>query len=83
MAGRQAVMGSLFLDEGFGSLDEETLRTAMDVISSLTSDGKLIGIISHVEAMRERIPAQIHVEPGDMGRSRLRGPGVRACSGAN
>ncbi|MBD5642080.1 MAG: AAA family ATPase [Desulfovibrio sp.] len=83
MAGRQAVMGSLFLDEGFGSLDEETLRTAMDVISSLTSDGKLIGIISHVEAMKERIPAQIHVEPGDMGRSRLRGPGVRACSGAN
>lgn len=76
MAGKQAVMGSLFLDEGFGSLDEETLRTAMDVIASLSNDGKLIGIISHVEAMKERIPAQIHVMPGDMGRSRLKGPGV-------
>lgn len=80
MAGRQAVMGSLFLDEGFGSLDEETLETAINVISSLSNEGKLIGIISHVDALKDRIPAKIQVEPVEMGRSKLKGPGVKGSS---
>lgn len=76
MAGKQAIMGSLFLDEGFGSLDEDTLRTAIEVITSLSNEGKLIGIISHVDLLKDRIPAKIEVEPGEMGVSRLKGPGV-------
>ncbi|ACS86692.1 AAA family ATPase [Musicola paradisiaca] len=52
---------SLFLDEGFGTLDEETLDTALDVLDNLNASGKTIGVISHVEAMKERIQVQIRV----------------------
>ncbi len=52
---------SLFLDEGFGTLDSETLDTALDALDRLNSHGKTIGIISHVEALKERIPTQIKV----------------------
>jgi exonuclease SbcC len=52
---------SLFLDEGFGTLDSETLDTALDALDSLNASGKMIGVISHVEAMKERIPVQIRV----------------------
>ncbi|RDL45854.1 hypothetical protein DN730_02050 [Marinomonas piezotolerans] len=52
---------SLFLDEGFGTLDGETLDTALDALDRLNSRGKTIGIISHVEALKERIPTQIEV----------------------
>ncbi|MDP2367302.1 exonuclease subunit SbcC [Rhodoferax sp.] len=63
---------SLFLDEGFGSLDGDTLEIALTALDSLNANGKMIGIISHVEAMKERIPAQIRVEKGGgIGHSRL------------
>jgi exonuclease SbcC len=63
---------SLFLDEGFGSLDGDTLEIALIALDSLNASGKMIGIISHVEAMKERIPAQIRVEKGGgIGYSRL------------
>ena len=63
---------SLFLDEGFGSLDGDTLEIALTALDSLNASGKMIGIISHVEAMKERIPAQIRVEKGGgIGHSRL------------
>jgi len=63
---------SLFLDEGFGSLDGDTLEIALTALDSLNASGKMIGIISHVEAMKERIPAQIRVEKGGgVGHSRL------------
>jgi len=52
---------SLFLDEGFGTLDENTLAMALDALERLNSSGKLIGIISHVDALKERINHQIHV----------------------
>jgi exonuclease SbcC len=52
---------SLFLDEGFGTLDAETLDMALDALDSLNASGKMIGVISHVEAMKERIPVQIKV----------------------
>lgn len=52
---------SLFLDEGFGTLDPDTLETALAALDSLQSSGKMIGVISHVEALKERIPVQIKV----------------------
>ncbi len=52
---------SLFLDEGFGTLDTETLEIALDALDSLNASGKMIGVISHIEAMKERIPVQILV----------------------
>jgi len=53
---------SLFLDEGFGTLDSETLEIALDALDNLNASGKMIGVISHIEAMKERIPVQIHVK---------------------
>jgi len=55
---------SLFLDEGFGTLDGETLEIALDALDSLNASGKMIGVISHVEAMKERIPVQLKVHKG-------------------
>ena len=52
---------SLFLDEGFGTLDPDTLESALAALDQLQSGGKMIGIISHVEALKERIPVQIKV----------------------
>ena len=75
MAGEHIRVDSLFLDEGFGTLDEDALETALDTLSSLYSSGKLIGVISHVAALKERIRTQIQVEPISGGRSRLSGPG--------
>jgi exonuclease SbcC len=62
---------SLFIDEGFGSLDGDTLETAMSALEGLQSTGKTIGVISHVPAMQERIPAQIKVTKGAGGCSRI------------
>lgn len=63
---------SLFLDEGFGTLDSETLDTALDALDALNASGKVIGVISHVEAMKERIPVQIKVKKiNGLGYSRL------------
>ena len=63
---------SLFLDEGFGTLDSETLDTALDALDALNASGKIIGVISHVEAMKERIPVQIRVRKiNGLGYSRL------------
>jgi len=55
---------SLFLDEGFGTLDGETLEVALDALDSLNASGKMIGVISHVEALKERIPVQLKVHKG-------------------
>lgn len=75
MSSRNVRVDSLFLDEGFGTLDEEALDTALDTLAGLQQDGKLIGIISHVQALKERISAQILVQPQTGGRSRIVGPG--------
>lgn len=76
MASNQISIDSLFLDEGFGTLDEETLETALEALAKLHQDNKLIGVISHVASLKERIPTQIHIEPNNKGHSRLSGPGV-------
>ncbi|WP_108650337.1 SbcC/MukB-like Walker B domain-containing protein [Dongshaea marina] len=63
---------SLFLDEGFGTLDSETLDTALNALDNLNASGKMIGVISHIEAMKERIPVQIRVKKSNgLGVSRL------------
>jgi exonuclease SbcC len=71
LAGRKTRIDSLFLDEGFGSLDAETLETVIAALETLRSAGKLIGIISHVEALKERIPVQIRVQRRGTGYSTL------------
>lgn len=75
MASKNVRVDSLFLDEGFGTLDEEALDTALETLSSLQHDGKMIGVISHVPALKERISTQIQVTPQTGGRSQLSGPG--------
>lgn len=76
MASRNVSVDSVFLDEGFGTLDEEALNMALDMLSGLRQQGKTIGLISHVAAIRERIGVRIQVEPDGGGRSRLSGPGI-------
>lgn len=63
---------SLFLDEGFGTLDADTLDTALNALDMLNASGKMIGVISHIEALKERIPVQIKVIKGNgLGVSRI------------
>lgn len=62
-------LDTLFIDEGFGTLDSETLDTVMNTIESLRENGRTIGLISHVEEMKNRIPTQIVVEKGPRGSS--------------
>lgn len=62
---------SLFIDEGFGSLDAETLRVAMDALDCLHAQGRKVGVISHVPEMTERIGTRIEVRRLSGGRSRV------------
>ncbi len=75
LSSNKVQVDSLFLDEGFGTLDEDALQTALDALDSLQRDGKLIGIISHVGALKERINLQILVEPLSGGVSKISGIG--------
>ncbi|MGF2942433.1 SbcC/MukB-like Walker B domain-containing protein [Enterococcus xiangfangensis] len=63
---------TLFIDEGFGSLDEEALEMAMEALEGIENTGRMIGIISHVRELKERIPQQIIVETSGTGRSSIR-----------
>lgn len=62
---------SLFIDEGFGSLDPVTLNIAMDALERLYNQGRKVGVISHVQEMTERIPVQIKVSKQQSGRSKV------------
>ena len=81
MAGSRSRVDSLFLDEGFGTLDPEALEAALGVLGNLNREGKLIGIISHVGEIRDRIPVLIEVKPSG-GISTVSGPGVSGSAAA-
>jgi exonuclease SbcC len=61
LASRRSRIDSLFLDEGFGTLDADALDVALDALNSLNAAGKTIGVISHVEQLKERVPVRIEV----------------------
>ncbi len=58
---------ALFVDEGFGTLDEQTLDEVMDVLDGLREGGRVVGLVSHVPELRQRIPAQLRVHKGRTG----------------
>ena len=60
-------MEALFIDEGFGTLDEETLDDVMNVLDGLRAGGRIVGIVSHVTELRQRVPAQVHVRKSRTG----------------
>ncbi|MDK9696103.1 MAG: AAA family ATPase [Siculibacillus sp.] len=72
LEGRRSFVDTLFIDEGFGALDAATLDVAIDALEGLQSEGRKVGVISHVGAMHDRIPVQIRVEKAGAGRSRVR-----------
>ncbi|MEL6968815.1 MAG: AAA family ATPase [Bacteroidota bacterium] len=71
LAGRHAQIQSLFIDEGFGTLDEHSLDMAISTLENLRSGGKTIGIISHVKALKERIGTQIQLHKQNDGFSQV------------
>ncbi len=76
MASRNVRVDSLFLDEGFGTLDEQSLETALQTLATLPQEGKIIGLISHVHGLKERIGTYISVTKSSGGKSTLSGPGI-------
>ena len=75
ISGSKAQVDSLFIDEGFGSLDEDSLNAALDALGGIQREGRMIGIISHVSGISERIPARINVIRKSEGTSVIEGPG--------
>lgn len=72
MGGKAGLAGTLFIDEGFGSLDAASLDMAIDALEGLQSQGRQVGVISHVEAMKDRIPVRIMVTKQGGGKSTVR-----------
>ena len=72
LEGRQNFVDTLFIDEGFGSLDAETLDVAVDALETLQGQGRRVGVITHVAAMIDRIAVQVRVERRGHGRSVVR-----------
>ena len=71
MASGELAIESLFIDEGFGSLDPQSLALAMEALDGLQAQGRRVGVISYIQEMHERIPVQIQVNPLGNGASRL------------
>lgn len=72
LAGQSVRIESLFIDEGFGSLDPESLEIAITALESLRQNNKTVGVISHIDLLKERISTQVVVEKLTGGRSRIR-----------
>lgn len=72
LSSQRVKVESLFIDEGFGSLDTDSLRIAMDALDQLQAQGRKVGVISHVQEMTERIAVQIQVRRLSGGQSQLR-----------
>jgi exonuclease SbcC len=62
-----AMLDTLFIDEGFGSLDAATLDLVMDTLDELRAGGRVVGVVSHVDELRQRIPSRLHVRKGRSG----------------
>lgn len=62
---------ALFIDEGFGSLDEEALEMAMEALETIENEGRMIGIISHVSELKARIPQQLQIQTNGNGQSQV------------
>ena len=71
LSAREMSVESLFIDEGFGSLDIETLEIALSALESLHASGRQVGIISHVQGLADHIGAQVMVEKAGAGRSQV------------
>jgi exonuclease SbcC len=71
LASRHHPIDSLFIDEGFGTLDSETLEVALSALENLRAGGKTIGLISHVDLLKERLSTQVRVVRGAGGTSRI------------
>lgn len=82
MSSERLRVDTLFLDEGFGTLDDEALATALDTLTALKQEGKLIGVVSHVQAIKDQLASQIRIHPQPGGHSHLSGPGVERLSDA-
>ncbi len=78
MAGEKIRVDSLFLDEGFGTLDAESLQIVMQALAKLKNNGKTVGIISHVSGLAEEIACNLELTVSGGGKSTLSGPGVTA-----
>ncbi len=78
MSQGQVRVDSLFLDEGFGTLDEKALNMALNSLAALHQENKLIGIISHVQELKNNISTQIIVERHSGAKSTLKGPGIKS-----
>ncbi len=65
-------LGSLFLDEGFGTLDSETLESVTQILESLRQQDRLIGVITHIQSLADRLPTQIHVRKSINGSELIR-----------
>jgi exonuclease SbcC len=72
LEGRQSFVDTLFIDEGFGALDRETLDMAIAALETLQGHGRKVGVITHVAAVIERVPVQVRVEMRGGGRSVVR-----------
>lgn len=66
-AGREAIVQTLFIDEGFGSLDEEGLEQALQALEPLGKDGRILGLVSHLAELRQRIPNRLEILPTPSG----------------
>lgn len=76
MSSQNMQIDSLFLDEGFGTLDEDALDIALSTLGEIQATGKTIGVISHINTLKERISTQIYVQKQAGGKSVLTGAGV-------
>ncbi len=73
MASKNVSLDSLFIDEGFGTLDPETLDQAITILEKMQNEGdRSVGVISHVGALKERITTQIQLEKSSLGHSQIR-----------